>query len=191
MASKALSGASSFGALAPTLIRTGYDRIRDCPLLNRYDHVRGIGIVAHSERKLTPASDDTARIFQPASIACQLVANDNDGGDLMVEKTLSGFQVKALNDFALALVDWQTNRRSLPEQAKAVAEIIGCTVEELFCCLHLVLCSVMSMERELDVFGSPQIDIEAAKEQMHESNKYGGWIVRFDEPRINEVARIV
>lgn len=99
----------------------------------------------------------------------------------MTEKILTGFQVKALNDFGLALVDYDTDRLGLPAYAKAVAEIVGCTIEELFCCLHGVLCSVMTMKRELDVFGEPMIDLAAAKERMREPNIYGGWIIQLPD----------
>src|SRR6185437_4313244 len=99
----------------------------------------------------------------------------------MIEKTLSGFQCKALNDLGLALVDWHTDRAALPGQAQAVAAIVGCTTEDLFCLLQGVLCSIMTMKRELDIFDQPMIDIAAAREQMRESNRYGGRVVQFSD----------
>lgn len=76
----------------------------------------------------------------------------------------SPFVDKALREFALSLLDWDTERNSFAGTAERLAARANFTPAELFGHLHPYLCSLMGLPRTLDVFGIPMLDIDIARE---------------------------
>lgn len=122
-----------------------------------------------------PATDEVALELVAAHLCRGADVHDlveQANAVILGENEQSIFERKAISDLALALLDWDTDRGSLPERAEAVAQIASCTPAQLFAYMHVHLCSLMGLPRVSDFFGHPTLDIEFAKASNRECLPY-------------------